>query len=869
MPFDPKKKKDQPPKSDKNKTRLQREELLKSQLRKLANKKLGRQKNVELDMEELQESLDFASLEEDILNETLPFDPLLDLVERRELASEISFSDVPSRVPVLPLRDNVVFHGTIVPVIVGRPRSLEICRKAYMEGTFINVIPQIDPDVEDPTAAELASSGVICQVVELLDLPGNMMKVLLHGMFPVTRFTITKHRTGGLSSRLKKTSLHEIAVSSTEIFKLLLDEAETLFEQYIHENPNLPNEIIDSLDDATDLAAQAFIMASYLNFEDTEKVDLLTVKDAEQLYEKIVIKLRIELSLMEMNENINGKVTDEIQNQQRKYFISEQIRLLQEELGEDEFGDPELAKIKEVLDNKPMPESVKTKGLEELKRLRKTPQMSPEYSVAHNFLDWIVALPWGEYSTDNLDIANVSKRLDSDHFGLEKPKERILEHIAVLNLVEKMRGQILCFVGPPGTGKTSLAQSIATALDRKSVRIALGGVHDEAEIRGHRKTYIGSMPGRIIQAIKKGGTMNPVIILDEIDKLGKDIHGDPSSAILEVLDPEQNHAFNDHYLDVDFDLSEVMFITTANVAEHIQPPLLDRMEIIQLPGYLEHDKLEIAKQHLIPRLLKNHGLKTEWVNITEEAIYELIRDYTSEAGVRNLEQHLASLCRKIAKKIVASGSKNKNFTPITVDVPTLHNLLGVAHYRDRLLERNPEIGLVNGLAWTSTGGAILEIEVAVMPGKNNFILTGRMGKVMKESAQAALGFVRSQSVPFGLAADFFEKNELHIHIPEGATPKDGPSAGAAMATAIISLLTRRKVRSDLAMTGEMTLRGNILRIGGLNEKLLAAQRNRIKTVLIPKTNEWDLDEIPAKVKEGLEIIAVDHIDEVLKLVFVK
>ena len=778
---------------------------------------------------------------------------------------DLSIPNPPDVLPALPLRDTVVYPNTMFPILVGRDTSLAAINQANEEGQFIFLITQKDGDVEEPTATDLYKVGTVAYINQILHLPNNVVKILVSGLYPARIKKVVSEKPYFV---MKVDPQLPTSIKMTSRLQSLIKRSRESFERYVMTNSELPEEILIGFEQNDDPFHQMFLMASHLDLELVKKQELLELKSLESQYKELLVALTGELEFLSVSEEINERVQEEIQESQKRFFIQEQIKALQDELEDGEFGDPELIKIKQLLEEKEIPAEIKTKAYEELDRLKKTPQMSPEYGVSRNYLDWIVSMPWGTLTEDDLDIEKVHGALDEDHFGLEKPKERILEHIAVLNLVKELKGQILCFVGPPGTGKTSLAKSIARSMSRNMVRIALGGIHDEAEIRGHRKTYIGSMPGRIVQAIKKAGSMNPVIILDEIDKIGSDFRGDPSSAILEVLDPEQNNTFNDHYLDIDLDLSKVMFITTANVASNIQPALLDRMEIIRLPGYLEHDKLEIAKKHLIPKGLKNHGLESFKIEFKDEAVYKIIREYTAEAGVRSLEQQLFAICRKLAKQVVLKKAQKKRVGKIKVDDKLVVELLGVEKYKDRSLEKKDQVGSVNGLAWTSTGGSILQIEVSVMPGKSKILLTGQLGDVMKESAQAALTWVRSHYKDFDLADDYFEKNELHLHVPEGAVPKDGPSAGISMATAIVSLLTQKLVRHNIAMTGEITLRGEVLPIGGLNEKLLAAQRNRIHTVIIPKDNEKDLREIPDKVKEGLNIVGVSNVTEVLKLALI-
>jgi len=767
--------------------------------------------------------------------------------------------------PILPMRDTVVYPHTTFPVLIGRESSIAAIEYAANTNQQILLCPQKNPEIEFPQPGDLHTTGTRAKIVQVLRLPNSLIKVLVYGIEPVDISSFEK-MDDILVGRADKVVSEK--VDSARKMGALVEELRNSFERFVMLKSDLPDELLMSYEQIENHEHLLYFVASYLDLDIEKKLKLLNCASLSKRYKLVLTALRSDLELLSVSNEIQEQVQQEIQKNQKKFFIQEQIKVLQQELGDGDYADPDLQSLKDKIDTLDMPDNVREKAIDELDRLKKTSPMSPEHGVARNYLDWLIAMPWGSYSDDNLNVNHVKKALDNDHYGLEKPKERILEHIAVLNLVEKMKGQILCFVGPPGTGKTSLAKSIADAMGRKFSRIALGGIRDEAEIRGHRKTYIGSMPGRIIQAIKKCGTMNPVIVLDEIDKLGSDRRGDPSSAVLEVLDPEQNDAFQDHYMDMEFDLSQVMFITTANVASHIQPALLDRMEIIKLPGYLDYDKLEIAKRHLIPKQQKAHGLQKFKLFWKDDAISKIIRNYTRESGVRNLEQQIAAICRKVAKRWISRQAKGENMTQLTVNSQKVSEFLGVEKFTARDLEKKHKIGTVNGLAWTSTGGAILQIDVASMPGKSKFLLTGKLGDVMKESAQAALTYIRSNAEVWNIDAEFFEKNEIHIHIPEGAIPKDGPSAGLAMALAILSLLTRQKVYYNVAMTGEITLQGEVLPVGGLNEKLLAAQRHGIKKVLIPSENTRHLEDVKEKIKEGLEIVPVEHLTEAISHLFV-
>ena len=774
--------------------------------------------------------------------------------------------EIPSILPILPLRDIVIFPYMIFPVLVGREQSINAANYALDNTKYIFLSTQRKSSIEDPHPVDLFIEGTIAKIVQILKLPNGLLKILVDGLLQgrIKNFTDNKN--------FFEAEIEVIIpeVHSDHEMNALVRQMTQLFKDYVKISRNVPNETIAAFDNIEEPDRKVFYAAANINQSIDVKQNILSKYSLKEQYYEVIKVLNSEIDILKIEKEIDTKVQENIAKTQRKFIIQEQIKILQDELGDEEETSSDFAKIKERITKANMPKEVEVKAFEEFNKLKKTPPMSPESTVIRNYLDWLVDIPWSNRTKDNLNIKHVQKILDEDHFGLEKPKERIIEHIAVLNLVKNMKGQILCFVGPPGVGKTSLGKSIARALGRNFVRISLGGVRDEAEIRGHRKTYIGSMPGKIVQSMKKAASINPVILLDEIDKMSMDFRGDPSSAMLEVLDPEQNNTFNDHYIEVDYDLSQVMFITTANVRYNIPLPLQDRMEIIELPGYLEYDKLEIAKRHILPKQLKAHGIENKNITIPDESIKKVISEYTREAGVRNLERELATVCRKIARDIVLKESSNgvkKKSHKFHIDESKIEEYLKTPRFRTHRHSKLNKVGSVTGLAWTSVGGEILTVDVTIMNGGGKLTLTGQLGNVMKESAHAGLSYLRSKAKQLGLNPDFFKGKEIHIHLPEGAIPKDGPSAGITMAMAMLSVISGKPASNNVAMTGEITLTGSILAIGGLNEKLLAAKRNEIKTVLIPKDNEIDLKEIPEKVKEGLKIIPISKMEEAIPYVF--
>ncbi|OSQ31084.1 endopeptidase La [Thalassospira sp. MCCC 1A03138] len=755
--------------------------------------------------------------------------------------------------PVLPLRDIVVFPHMIVPLFVGREKSVRALEDVMREDKQILLVTQKDAGLDDPSVKDLYEIGTVATVLQLLKLPDGTVKVLVEGgkRAEISGFIDNSEFFQAYAA------VREEADEDDSELEALARSVVTQFEQYIKLNKKIPPEVLVSVNQIEEPAKLADTVASHLSLKISEKQELLETTLVGDRLERIFGFMESEIGVLQVEKKIRNRVKRQMEKTQREYYLNEQLKAIQKELGEGEDGKDEASEIEEKLNKAKMPKEAKEKAQAELKKLRNMSPMSAEATVVRNYLDWMVSIPWNKRSRVSLDLKKAKKVLDKEHYGLEKVKEHILEYLAVQARVKKVKGPILCLVGPPGVGKTSLGKSIANATGRTFVRMSLGGVRDESEIRGHRRTYIGSMPGKIIQGMKKAKYSNPLFLLDEIEKMGSDFRGDPASALLEVLDPEQNSTFNDHYLEVDYDLSDVMFVTTAN-SLRMQQPLLDRMEIIRISGYTEDEKVEIAKRHLIPKQIKESGLrKGEW-SISDDALRDLIRYYTREAGVRSLERELAKLARKATKRIMLENLKTVRVTP-----RTLGKYAGIRKFRYGETEGEDQVGVVTGLAYTEFGGDLLQIESVTVPGKGNMKTTGKLGEVMTESIQAATSFVRSRATQFGIKPTLFQKRDIHVHVPEGATPKDGPSAGVGMVTSVVSVLTGNPVRRDVAMTGEITLRGRVLAIGGLKEKLLAALRGGVKTVLIPQENEKDLEDIPDNVKRGMEIIPVSHVDEVL------
>ena len=756
--------------------------------------------------------------------------------------------------PVLPLRDIVVFPEMVAPLFVGRDKSVRALEMVEEGENEIMLVAQRDPSVDDPAVDDLYAIGTVATILQLLKLPDGTVKVLVEGQ---TRGRLLKLNDRGEYFDAD-VELVEVSDVSPDDVKALMRAVIDQFENYVKLNRKIQPDSVATITKITDPGKLADTVAAQLSVKLSDKQDLLEVTDAKERLERVFSQMEGEMGMLQMERKIKNRVKRQMEKTQREYYLNEQMKAIQRELGEQEGGErDEIAELEDKLRETPLSEEARAKADAELRKLRQMSPMSAESTVVRNYLDWFVSLPWGSRKHISTDLDNAEAILDADHFGLEKVKERILEYLAVQKRTEKMKGPILCLVGPPGVGKTSLGKSIARATGRDFVRVALGGVRDESEIRGHRRTYIGSMPGRVIQSMKKAKSGNPLFLLDEIDKLGMDYRGDPSAALLEVLDPEQNATFNDHYLEVDYDLSDVMFITTAN-SLNMPQPLLDRMEIIRIAGYTEDEKLQIAKRHLIPKIRADHGLaETEW-SVEDGAVRDLVRYYTREAGVRSLEREIARLARKSVRQIT-----QKRVPSQVITSANLADFAGVRKFRYGLADKDNQLGAVTGLAWTETGGDLLTIEAVKMPGRGNMKVTGNLRDVMKESIQAANSLVRARAISLGIKPSLFNTTDIHVHVPEGATPKDGPSAGIAMTTAIVSLLTGNPVWSDVAMTGEVTLRGRVLPIGGLKEKLLAALRGGIKTVLIPEENEKDLADIPDNVKDGMTIIPVSDINEVL------
>ncbi len=765
----------------------------------------------------------------------------------------------PESFPVLPLRDIVVFPYMIVPLFVGREKSINALEEVMRSDKQILLVAQKNAGDDEPSTDDIYTVGTLASVLQLLKLPDGTVKVLVEG---TTR--------AGIAGYTENSEYFEAQVERIEEELGAEDEVEALarsaigqFESYVKLNKKISPEVLGTVTQIDNYSKLADTIASHLAIKISDKQEILEVTSISERLERVYTLMESEISVLQVEKKIRSRVKRQMEKTQREYYLNEQMKAIQKELGDTEDGRDDISEYEDKIESTKLSKEAKEKGLSELKKLKQMSPMSAEATVVRNYLDWLLSIPWGVKGKVKKDLADAEAILDKDHYGLEKVKERIIEYLAVQTRTNKLKGPILCLVGPPGVGKTSLGKSIARSTGREFVRMSLGGVRDEAEIRGHRRTYIGSMPGKVIQSMKKAKKTNPLFLLDEIDKMGADFRGDPASALLEVLDPEQNNTFNDHYLEVDYDLSNVMFVTTANTL-NIPPPLMDRMEIIRIAGYTEDEKVEIARRHLIPDQLKSHGLEEDEWSLDDEALKSTIRRFTREAGVRNLEREMAKLARKSVKELLTTDKKK-----IDITADNLEDFLGVPKYRYGEIERDDQVGVVIGLAWTEVGGELLTIEGVMMPGKGKMTVTGNLRDVMKESIQAANAYVRSRAVEFGIEPPLFERKDIHVHVPEGATPKDGPSAGVAMAMAIISIMTGIEIRKDVAMTGEITLRGRVLPIGGLKEKLLAALRGGIKTVLIPEENAKDLADIPDTLKNSLEIIPVSVMDEAIKIALTK
>ncbi len=769
-------------------------------------------------------------------------------------------SNTPVVLPLLPLRDIVVFPHMVVPLFVGRDKSIKALESAMKTDKMIFLVSQRNAQQTNPQEEDIYNIGTVGQIIQMLKLPDNTIKVFVEGRKRgVVRRFIDHDRYFKVEISILEDEIKEREIE----LQALVRGLKAVFENYLTHNKKIPQEFVSSVRSMADPARLADTIAGQLNLKIEDKQDLLEITSPKDRIEKLLELMQSEIEIAEIEKKIRDRVKKQMEKSQKEYYLSEQMRAIQKEMGEKDDFKNEIAELEEQLSAKNLPPEADAKVRKEIRKLKMMSPMSAEATVVRNYIDWFLVLPWSNMSEQDLDIEEAQRVLDEDHYGLKEVKERIIEYLAVQKLVNKTKGPILCLVGPPGVGKTSLARSIAKSTGREFVRISLGGVRDEAEIRGHRRTYIGALPGKIIQSMKKVQTVNPVMLLDEVDKMSMDFRGDPSAALLEVLDPEQNHTFNDHYLDVDYDLSQVMFITTANTLHGIPAPLQDRMEIIRLAGYTELEKLKIAEKFLVIKQIEANGLSEHKIALDRKAILRIIRRYTREAGVRNLERQISKVFRKVARDVVAG----KIETELLIEANQIHRYLGVPKFRFGVKEEKEKVGVATGLAWTEVGGELLIVEVAIMPGSGKLTVTGKLGEVMQESAHAAMSYVRSRAWGLGLKADFYNKVDIHIHVPEGATPKDGPSAGITMTSAIISALTRRPFPNDLAMTGEITLRGRVLPIGGLKEKLLAAKRGLITRVIIPYENEKDLKEVPAKIRRGIEISTVEHMDDVLRMVF--